>query len=79
MHELADEYGIAELHELAEHTRRRAPLRIVQARWPRLTEHQKAAVREAFVSNPHLGVRELADRFHTSIGRISEAIRGKRE
>ncbi|TCP36525.1 hypothetical protein [Sphingomonas sp. BK235] len=79
MHELADEHGIPELHQLADETRRRSPLRRVRARWPRLTEHQKVAVREAFVSNPHLGVRELADRFHTSIGRISEAIRGKRE
>ncbi|MDR6789537.1 hypothetical protein J2Y58_002910 [Sphingomonas sp. BE138] len=44
-----------------------------------MTENQKAAVRDAFTANPSIGVRELADRFATSIGRISEAVRGFRE
>lgn len=78
LHALADEHGIAELHDLAEETRRRPPIRRAPARWPRLTEQQKADVRAMFAANPRLGVRELADRFRTSIGRISEAIRGHR-
>ncbi|WP_310104314.1 hypothetical protein [Sphingomonas sp. BE138] len=67
------------MHELAEQTRRRKPIRRAPPRWPRLTENQKAAVRDAFTANPSIGVRELADRFATSIGRISEAVRGFRE
>lgn len=78
LHELADEHGIPELHELAEETRRRRPLRRAPARWPRLNDDQKSAVREMFSANPRMGVRDLADRFNTSIGRISEAIRGFR-
>lgn len=79
MHALADEHGLPELHDLAEHTRRRSPIRRAPPRWPKLAENQKAAVREAFSANPSIGVRELADRFATSIGRISEAIRGFRQ
>ncbi len=78
LHALADEHGIAELHDLAEETRRRAPLRKAHARWPRLTEEQQEAVRAMFVENPGMGVKDLADRFETSIGRISETIRGFR-
>lgn len=79
MHELADQHGIPELHELAEQTRRRPPIRRAPPRWPRLSEGRKQQVREAFAANPRLGVRELANRFNTSIGRISEAVRGFRE
>jgi len=78
LHQLADEHGIAELHDLAEETRRRSPLRVVRARWPRLTPEQQQAVRSEFEDNPSLGVKDLADRFNTSIGRISETIRGFR-
>lgn len=79
LHQLADEHGIPELHDLAEETRRRSPLRRVRSRWPKLTESQKEAVRAMFDAYPTLGVRDLADRFDTSIGRISEAIRGFRK
>ena len=79
LHELADEHGIDELHDLAEATRRRSPLRRALPRWPRLTPDQQAAVRAAFDANPDLGVRDLGDHFNTSIGRISEAVRGFRE
>jgi hypothetical protein len=78
MHELADEHGIPELHDLAEETRRRSPLRRAKPRWPRLTDEVKQQVREMFAARPELGVRELADHFRTSIGRISEAVRGFR-
>lgn len=78
LHKLADEHGIAELHDLAEATRRRRPLRRVAARWPRLTGERQAEVRAMFDQRPDLGVRELADIFRTSIGRVSEAIRGFR-
>lgn len=79
LHELADEHGIAELHDLAEHTRRRPPIRRAPPRWPRLTDGQKDAVRAMFSDQPEMGVRELADHFRTSIGRISEAVRGFRQ
>lgn len=78
MKALADEHGIPELRDLAEETRRRPPIRRAPPRWPRLTEDRKAAVRVAFTDNPTWGVRELADSFNTSIGRVSEAIRGYR-
>lgn len=79
LHALADEHGIAELHDLAEETRRRSPLRRARARWPRLTDAQKAMVRATFDARPDLGVRDLANIYRTSIGRVSEAIRGFRQ
>ncbi len=78
LHELADKHGIPELHELADETRRRSPLRRVRARWPRLTSSQQEAVRAMFEAHPSMGVKDIADRFSTSVGRISEAIRGFR-
>jgi len=78
-HELADEHGIPELHTLADETRRRSPLRRVRARWRRLTAAEQAAVRATFAARPDLGVRDLANMYDTSIGRISEAVRGFRE
>jgi hypothetical protein len=78
LHQLADEHGIAELHELADQTRRRSPLRIARSRWPRLTPEQQEAVRAMYEAQPSMGVKDLADRFSTSVGRVSEAIRGFR-
>ena len=79
LHELADEHGVPELHDLAEETRRRSPIRRAPPRWPRLSDAVKQQVREAFEANPQAGVRDLANQFGTSIGRISEAVRGFRE
>ena len=76
--ELAAEHNIPELCDLAEHTRRRPPLRRAPPRWHRLTEAEKQRVRDTFAARPDLGVRELADLFRTSIGRVSEAVRGVR-
>jgi hypothetical protein len=78
LHQLADEHGIAELHELADETKRRSPLRVARMRWPRLTPEQQDAVRAMYEAEPGLGVKDIADRFSTSIGRISETIRGFR-
>jgi hypothetical protein len=78
LHELAEEHGIPELHDLADETRRRSPLRRVRARWPRLTASQQEAVRAMFETQPGMGVKDIADRFNTSVGRVSEAIRGFR-
>lgn len=78
LHQLADEHGIAELHELADETKRRSPLRVARSRWPRLTAEQQDAVRAMYEAQPGLGVKDIADRFSTSVGRISEAVRGFR-
>lgn len=78
LHQLADEHGIAELHELADETKRRSPLRVARSRWPRLTPEQQDAVRAMYEAQPGLGVKDIADRFSTSVGRVSEAVRGFR-
>lgn len=78
MIELAELHGIPELAELAAETKRRPPIRRAAKRWPRLTDEQREDVRKAFFADESIGVRELADHFSTSVGRVSEAIRGFR-
>jgi hypothetical protein len=80
LHELANELDIQELHDLAEETKRRAPLRPrVKAKYPMLTQAQQAEIRDYAWANADQGVREISIKFNTSIGRVSEAISGMRE
>ena len=78
LHALADDHNIPELHHLAEETRRRSPLKRASAKYPALTEEQAGQVRSMYRTRRSLGVRDLANMFGTSVGRVSEAIRGFR-
>lgn len=78
LHELADEHGLPELHHLAEETRRRSPIKRASAKYPALSDEQAGEVRRIYKATQSLGVRDLANMYKTSVGRISEAIRGFR-
>lgn len=75
LHELAEEHGLPELAELAEETKRRSPAR--RARKQNAT-YDPAEVREYAEAFPDLPYHELANAFGITIGRVSEAIAGKR-
>lgn len=79
LHELADEHGLPELAALAEETRRRPPCRLAAPRRRSLTPALAAEVRDYARRHPSASFHETADRFHTNIGRISEALVGTRE
>jgi hypothetical protein len=78
MHELAEELGCDELHELADETRRRSPVRRAAHRLPRLTTDLKLKIIEAARAFPEASYKELSEALNTSIGRVSEALAGKR-
>ncbi|MEY9638768.1 hypothetical protein ABIF66_007022 [Bradyrhizobium japonicum] len=86
LHELADLVAdpeiAAELHVLAEETKRRPSKRPrVRAHKPRMSPAVRAKMR-AFAADPanrHLGLMEIAVMFGTDHGRVSEAINGYRD
>jgi len=78
MHELAEEHGIGELHELAEETRRRRrqpPAPVVSAT---VTPELADAVRAYCVAFPDLSMHEVGRLFGLNQGRISEILHGRR-
>jgi hypothetical protein len=80
MHELADIYGIQELHFLAEQTRRRTPVRHV--RRPRQASpdaEMEQAIRAFARQHPEATMFDIGRRFNVNQGRVSEAIGGFRK
>lgn len=78
LHELADEHKIDELHELAEATRRRYHGRRAPAKHGPLTDDEIDGIREYAKAHPDVAEAEIAARFQTNQGRVSEALFGKR-
>jgi DNA-binding CsgD family transcriptional regulator len=75
---LAEEYDIPRLAELAEETKRRPAKRRSPSRLAALTPTEKREVREFVAANDDISYKEIANRFGTSIGRVSEAVAGYR-
>lgn len=67
-----------ELHDLAEQTKRRPPVRRVSDRNRRLTPMLAADIREYARRNPDAAQQEIATHFGLNAGRVSEAMAGKR-
>lgn len=78
LHELADEHGIEELHELAEETKRRSPVRRARARRLKLTDDMRREIVELAEAFPDASYDELNETLNVGIGRISEALAGFR-
>ena len=79
LHELADEYGIGELHDLANETKRHYHGRRARSTAPELTPELAAKIRAMADAYPHAGYMSIARSFRVSIGRVSEALFGKRQ
>lgn len=78
MHALADELGVAELHHLAEATRRRRPVRTAPVRSRPMDPQVKAEMRAYAASHPDAHQRDIGQMFDANPGRVSESLRGKR-
>lgn len=78
LHEIAVEHGIPELHQLADETKRQYHGRRAPARNAPLTPEQVEAIRAYARAHPEAHQQDIANRFRTNAGRVSEALFGKR-
>lgn len=74
LHELADEYDIPELHELADDTYRNTPVTRAKRKSASLTSQLAQKIRTFQKSNSQLHQREIAQKFNVNPGRVSEAL-----
>lgn len=78
MRELASAHGIPELRTLADELSRRKSTRSARISPPMTTELRKAICAYA-TANPGMSQANIATRFNVNPGRVSEALRGKRQ
>jgi hypothetical protein len=74
LRELADEYGIDELNDLADQMYRRSGTRRAPIRSPKLTPEMAQQIRDFADANPDAHHQDIAERFGVNHGRVSEAI-----
>lgn len=78
LHELADQHGLPELHELAEATRRRPAVRRAAPQSRPMTPELQAEIRSYAAKHPRATLARIADALEVNPGRVSEALNGKR-
>jgi hypothetical protein len=67
-----------EIEELADETFRASPARRkAPVRHPPLTKEQKAEIVAFAFANPKLHIQDIAEKFNTNSGRVSEALHGQ--
>lgn len=76
LRQLADEYGIGELHDLADETYRTSPIRRAARRSRPLTPQLAKDIRKFATKNPKLHQRDIAQHFNVNPSRVSEALNG---
>jgi hypothetical protein len=74
MHEIADEYGIEELHQLADETYRRPPKKRAPIRSPKLTPEMAQEIREYAAEHPDAHHQDIAEKYGVNHGRVSQAL-----
>lgn len=74
LRELADEHGLEELHELADETYRRSPIKRASNRSVPLTPRHAEKIRKYVAKHPKLHQRDVAQKFNVNPGRVSEAL-----
>jgi hypothetical protein len=78
--QLSVEHDLPELVLLAEETRRRPPVKVKAPATSRPLTHGVVIGIRAYASqHPTASHQQLAEIFHVNNGRVSEALRGKRE
>lgn len=78
LHELAEEFGCRELHELADDTKRRFFGRVARAKAKRITEEMVAEIRHTHkTSGGHQ--RDIAKAYGIDQGRVNEILHGYRD
>ncbi|RED16722.1 hypothetical protein [Parasphingopyxis lamellibrachiae] len=74
MREIADEYEIEELHDLADETYRNSPVKRASRKSASLTPELAEKIRAFVAKNPKLHQRDVAQKFNVNPGRVSEAL-----
>jgi hypothetical protein len=78
LHQIADERGIPELHDLAEATKRRYHGRSARKVSETVTPDLADAVRAYRKAYPDLPEHKVSELFRLNQGRVSEILHGKR-
>lgn len=79
LRDLAAAHGIPELRTLASEIRRRPVRRRANPVSTPMSANLRAQIRACARTNPHLTQVEIAEHFGVNQGRVSEALRGKRQ
>lgn len=79
LHELAEHLGIDELHRLADELRRRYNGRAARKVSETVTPETEAAIRAYHAAYPDRALHQIGRVFEVNQGRVSEALRGKRQ
>jgi hypothetical protein len=80
LHQLAEIHGIPRLHELAEETKRRPPAKKrAKPKYPPPTDGVVAAIKRYVAKCPEAHLQDIAVKFRTNTGRVSEILGGMRE
>jgi len=74
LREIADEYGIEELHDLADETYRNSPVTRASVRSAHFTPELAEDIRVFAARFPKLHQRDVAQKFNVNPGRVSEAL-----
>jgi hypothetical protein len=76
LHEMADEYGIDELHYWAEETRRNPPVRLTKPQSQPMTPELAREIKLYAFWYPEASHQQIGWVFHVNDGRVSEALNG---
>lgn len=79
LYALAELHGIPELHLLAERTKRKFNGRLPRPVSETVTPEKNAAMRAYHAAFPDKALHQIARVFGVNQGRVSEALRGKRQ
>jgi len=74
LREIADEYGIDELNDLADQMYRKPPKKRASVRSPKLTPEMAQEIRDYAAANPDAHQQDIAEKFGVNHGRVSEAL-----
>jgi len=74
LRELAEEYDLDELHDIADELHRNPPVSRAKNRSKPLTTELADEIRRYVRRNPGLHQRDVAQRFNVNPGRVSEAL-----
>lgn len=77
MREIAEEYGIEELNDLADQMYRKPPKKRAPVRSPKLTPELAEKIRQYSKENPMAHQQDIAEVFGVNHGRVSEALDGQ--
>jgi hypothetical protein len=74
LRELAEEYGIEELNDLADQMYRKSARKRAPTRSPALTPELAEEIRQYASANPLAHQQDIAEKFGVNHGRVSEAL-----